>query len=633
MSVRVLSRHRRMHSRRGVIIVLTAILMVFLLAMIAFAVDIGYIANARTEIQRATDAAAYAGAGALVSGTAAATAEAQYYLVANKVAGQALKVSGATIEFGNWNITSRVFTPSNSTPNAIRVTAVANQQPLFFGNAIGTSTFNIQSRSVATYQPRDIGLVLDYSGSMAYDSQFKNIGLLGQTAIEANLLQIYQQLGSPAFGTLTFAPVNYGNSSSTASKVLKKFKLDKVAYPYPGGSWEEYVEYVQSDYYVQAAGYQNEYGYLTWVNYLLYARGGNDDTPKLKNCSVQPVTALKDAVDVFLSFLSENDTDDRVALAIYTYSDGTAFLESGLTKTYSTISNICRSRQAGHYIGGTNISAGMTKARLEVQNNARPGAQKMLVVMTDGVVNLPTGNTSNDKAKVIAEANLCAAAKIPIVTIALGGLRRHCVDAASRRHHRRRRLRRAGRSTDRASASSTRSGVRSSGRGPTAETCPVSRSSYASWDVSRRTLICSCLLRECVLPPETEQGKFLAGPLRNPAADGSRVIAVCRSQSPFQRNLRSRAFFCNRNAYTGCRSPRLPDEREFFQLGDALRPMVTKGIIIDPYVSVGTRRCGKPGTDESIRSTAEHRSRCPKELDSALTRIVIHRPKSARRNG
>ena len=212
-------------------------------------------------------------------------------------------------------------------------------------------------------------------------------------------------------------------------------------------------------------------------------------------------------------------------------------------------------------------------------------------------------------------------------------LRRHCVDAASRRHHRRGRLHRAGRSTDRASASSTRSGVRSSGRGPTAETCPVSRSSYASWDVSRRTLICSCLLRECVLPPETEQGKFLAGPLRNPAADGSRVIAVCRPQSPFQRNLRSRAFFCNRNAYTGCRSPRLPDEREFFQLGDALRPMVTKGIIIDPYVSVGTRRCGKPGTDESIRSTAEHRSRCPKELDSALTRIVIHRPKSARRNG
>jgi len=62
----------------------------------------------------------------------------------------------------------------------------------------------------------------------------------------------------------------------------------------------------------------------------------------------------------------------------------------------------------------------MTKARLEVQNNARAGAQKMLVVMTDGVVNLPSGNTTSDKAAVISEANLCAAAKIPVVTISLG---------------------------------------------------------------------------------------------------------------------------------------------------------------------------------------------------------------------
>ncbi|MCE9605791.1 MAG: VWA domain-containing protein [Planctomycetia bacterium] len=402
------------------IIVLTAILMVFMLGMIAFAVDIGYIANARTEIQRATDSAAYAGAGALVNGTTAATTEAQTFLVNNKVAGQTLKTSNATFEYGNWDPTSRTFTVTNTTPNSIRVTANANQQPLFFGNAIGNSSFNVQGKSVATYQPRDIGLVLDYSGSMAYDSQFKNIGLLGQTTIENSLKQIYAQLGSPTFGTLTMTPVAYGTSSTSNTTVIKNFKLDKVAYPYPGGSWSEYVDYVQTDSYVNSAGYRNKYGYLTWVNYLLYAQCGNADTPALKNCSVQPVTALKDAVDVFLSFLSENSTDDRVALAIYTYSDSTAILEQGLTKVYSTISSICRGRQAGHYIGGTNISAGMTKARVEVQNNARVGAQKMLVVMTDGVVNLPSGNSTTDKASVIAEANLCAAAKIPVVTISLG---------------------------------------------------------------------------------------------------------------------------------------------------------------------------------------------------------------------
>jgi hypothetical protein len=43
-----------------------------------------------------------------------------------------------------------------------------------------------------------------------------------------------------------------------------------------------------------------------------------------------------------------------------------------------------------------------------------------MVLMTDGVVNLPTGNSTTDQNKVIDEANLAAAAKIPIVTIALG---------------------------------------------------------------------------------------------------------------------------------------------------------------------------------------------------------------------
>ncbi len=413
-------RNRSRPQRRGVIIVLTAVLLVFMLGMIAFAVDMGYIANARAEIQRATDSAAFAGAGALVNGTTAATTAANSYLNANKVAGTTLNTSNAVIEYGYWDTNNRTFTVTNNQPNAIRVTANANQNPLFFGKAIGQSSFNIQSKSIATYQPRDIGMVLDYSGSMAFDSQFRNINLLGQDEIEANILQIYQELGSPVYGSMTFQPVTYGNSSSSTSSVMKKFGLDKVAYPYPGGSWSEYVDYVQADNDINAAGYRNKYGYMTWLSYILEYHCGAYDTPGLDNVSEQPVTALKDAVDVFLSYLTAHSTDDQVSVSIYTYSDGTAKLEQTLTKTYTLISNVTRNRQAGHYIGGTNISAGMTKARLDLIANARPGAKKMMLVMTDGVVNMPTGNTTSDKAKVLAEAQLAANAKIPIVTIALG---------------------------------------------------------------------------------------------------------------------------------------------------------------------------------------------------------------------
>src|SRR6188768_3651839 len=47
-------------ARRGNIIVLSAVLMVAMMAMIAFAVDLGYLYNARTEMQRAADASAIA---------------------------------------------------------------------------------------------------------------------------------------------------------------------------------------------------------------------------------------------------------------------------------------------------------------------------------------------------------------------------------------------------------------------------------------------------------------------------------------------------------------------------------------------------------------------------------------------
>jgi Mg-chelatase subunit ChlD len=77
-------------------------------------------------------------------------------------------------------------------------------------------------------------------------------------------------------------------------------------------------------------------------------------------------------------------------------------------------------RQAGHYVGGTNISAGMNRARLELQNNSRVGAAKLLILMTDGMPNLPTGNVTLDRNAVIAEANACSAAKIPVVCISLG---------------------------------------------------------------------------------------------------------------------------------------------------------------------------------------------------------------------
>src|SRR5215470_15018013 len=54
---------RRIHdrNRRGGITVLAAFLMIALVAMLAFAIDLGYLANSQAELQRSADAAALAG--------------------------------------------------------------------------------------------------------------------------------------------------------------------------------------------------------------------------------------------------------------------------------------------------------------------------------------------------------------------------------------------------------------------------------------------------------------------------------------------------------------------------------------------------------------------------------------------
>jgi len=407
--------------RSGVIIVLTAVLLIFLLGMIAFAVDLGFIANVRTELQMAADSAAYAGAGALVNGSASAVSEAQSFYTKNKAGGTTLASNTATYEVGIWNDVTRVFTPGgNSQPNAVRVTSNITNQPLFFGNVFNKSSFDMKAQAVATYLPRDIVVVLDFSRSMCFDSSFDNIGVLSQSTIEANMKQIWQDLGSPVYGTLTLTPALYGNGSTSNDKVIKNFKLDKVSYPYPSGSWDAYVDFVQSDSNVNAAGYRYKYGGLTLIQYWQTWQSRANQTPSLYATSQQPVTSVKDAVDVFLSYLTAHSTDDRVGLSIYSASDNTALLEQGLTKSYAQISTIVRARQAGHYTGGTNISAGMNKGRLELQNNARTGAKKMMILMTDGEATLPTGNTTTDKNSCINEANLAAAAKIPIVTITVG---------------------------------------------------------------------------------------------------------------------------------------------------------------------------------------------------------------------
>lgn len=401
--------------RRGAITVLAAFLMVIMLGVVAFAIDLGYIATIQTELRRAADAGALAGANALVDGPAAAEQSVYDYVGYNSVGGRSLGQDEVQVETGSWNPATRTFTAGGALPSAVRVVASSGTQPMFFGRVFNRHSFAVETESIAVYQPRDIQVVLDFSASMNDDSELGSIGgVLTQAAVEANLLQIYQEMELPNYGTL--GPTLQSISSTTTSTIKSTLALNDVAYPFPSGSWDGYINYVKGS--SLPSYYRKKYGHITLVHYWLNQKPLNSQTPLLWKGSAQPVTAVKDAVKLFLAYLQQADVDDRVGLTIYNSADGTAIVEQSLTRNYQLIEDTCRQRQAGHYDQYTNIGDGIRKGREDLVDNARPGAFRLIVLMTDGIANRPSGVNASQYA--LNQAEICAAARIPIVAISLG---------------------------------------------------------------------------------------------------------------------------------------------------------------------------------------------------------------------
>lgn len=521
-------RMRKEHPR-GTVAVLTAVCLTTMFAFVALSVDIGFVTLTKTQMQSAADAAALAGAQELngidtpevvrtnalaaVSSVIAANSTGNYDSTSLNI--------GEDVQFGKqtYNFSTGVTTfewGDQYTPyNVIRVTTkrekrtapagstVAPDQRLgmFFSPVIGVPKVGIRTSAVATFRPRDIMVVLDFSASMNDDSTFEGISRIGRSAVEANLLQCYAQLGSPKYGTkLTDTPnfvvfsgqaasgttiphidVTYKGtqvavvSTKTITSVKLQFSdgttqtisgsattgtfkgsswnngkvisvawvksgsngtngeqfsfatsnfitalgLNTVAYPYSGGSWTEFINYVNSSSGQNFdAGYRWKPGYLNWMNYLFDIRPEYADTPVLWKTSSYPAEALKSGVDTFTSFLTQYAAEDRVGLAVYSTSTG-AKLEYGMTNDISKLSTTTRQRQPGHYDPYTNIYAGMKLAREELVSNARPKAFRLMVVMTDGLANRPT-NTTTAKDLVRQEAQLAKDNKIMVLTISLG---------------------------------------------------------------------------------------------------------------------------------------------------------------------------------------------------------------------
>jgi hypothetical protein len=120
----------KQRTRRGAIAVLAALLLIPMLVLVAFAIDLGKLALAKSELQAAADASAMAGAtwietdGNSVAKDIAAAA-ARTMAAANEAAGSSIALDAVSdVEFGFWNTQSRQFESprgSGTVINAIRV--------------------------------------------------------------------------------------------------------------------------------------------------------------------------------------------------------------------------------------------------------------------------------------------------------------------------------------------------------------------------------------------------------------------------------------------------------------------------------------------------------------------------------
>ncbi len=430
--------------RKGNILVLSALLMIVMFSMLAFSVDLGYILVRQAEVQRSVDSAALAGAGGLIDGAAGAQARAMEYLVRNPAGNmtavdennlqtaiqQFLREHQEDLEMklGHWDpdaidaVTGQKGTliESSVRPSTISVAFELKDQPLFFAKMLGKDKFTVRAEAIASYQPREIMLTLDLSGSMNDDSELRNADSIGTANVVDNLEQIYEELGSPTHGNLQFDPVYI--SSNTTWYIKYQLGLNNVPYPYPSGSWDDYIYYVRSSNHLYNAGYHKKYGYLTLINYWLERRPQHNQTPDLWKVSAQPITSVKDSVDTFFDYLEAVNTDDRVGLAVYNAQDGEGQLETGLTADYELVKAKSNSFQAGHYHTYTNIGAGLKKSREELDANARAGSFRMIVLLTDGKANWVGGGYDIAAARqfVLDEAQLAADRGYKVMTISLG---------------------------------------------------------------------------------------------------------------------------------------------------------------------------------------------------------------------
>jgi len=176
---------RHYPQRSGSILVLTAVMLVALFALLAFAVDLGYLEVVRTELQRSADAAAIAAAWELIDPNSLsgngnpsvamehARTKASQYTGLNLVGNQASSLAQSDVVIGqlatpsNRNALMTFDNPGmyNAVQVSVRRTADQNGEvPLFLARVMGLASAAQQAHATAAFLNNVVGFATPPTG-------------------------------------------------------------------------------------------------------------------------------------------------------------------------------------------------------------------------------------------------------------------------------------------------------------------------------------------------------------------------------------------------------------------------------------------------------------------------------------
>ncbi len=236
---------------------------------------------------------------------------------------------------------------------------------------------------------------ISITGTTTKSGTYSGTGSSLGKRITAVALTAYQ-VGST---TLT---VTLPSQTYTAATVMTAFGLTTANYPYAGGTWSAYVNYVQTETALATYGYQDKYGGMTYLCYIMKNQAGHSSNKDLWKTRHYPFQACKDGQQMLCDVLTQLALDDHLGMVSYdvnhrmetTISDANPAFPSidisasPMTTDYAKVASLMKYKQAAYYSDGTNMGGGMKDAIAMLDQYKRHGSSPAIILMTDGNPNV-----------------------------------------------------------------------------------------------------------------------------------------------------------------------------------------------------------------------------------------------------